>query len=96
MSADLAKRWAGTVVPSWVYRWLMPVLWVAATTVSLVTTEDVPCTEDPSICAPDVAFALTLVPAFASLVLWWWQPRVAAVAGLVFFAPRSGTTGAQY
>ncbi|MFI6673877.1 hypothetical protein [Kribbella sp. NPDC050470] len=86
MPADLAKAWRSAAVPSWVYRWLMPVAWVAATTLSLATTEDVPCTEDPSICAPDVAFALTLVPAFASLVLWWWQPRVAAVAGLVFFA----------
>ncbi|MFI7062069.1 hypothetical protein ACIBL3_13885 [Kribbella sp. NPDC050124] len=86
MAPDLAETWAGTVVPSWVYRWLMPLAWVAATTVSLVTVDDVPCAEDPSICAPDVAFALTLVPAFASLLLWWWQPRVAAVAGVVFFA----------
>lgn len=86
MTSDLATRWANTVVPSWLYRWLMPAVWLAATVVTFATTEDVPCTEDPTICAPDPAFALTLVPFVASLVLWWWRPGLAAVAGVGFFA----------
>jgi hypothetical protein len=84
MSADLAARWASTVVPSWLYRWLMPAAWIAASAVTLLTVDDVPCSEDPAICAPDVAYSLTLVPFLASLFLWWWQPRGAAVAGLAF------------
>ncbi|MEU4288686.1 hypothetical protein AB0E63_10710 [Kribbella sp. NPDC026596] len=84
MTAELAARWAGTVVPSWLYRWLMPVGWVAALVVS-IASDDRPCSvTDPTVCGPDRTFSLAMIACFASLVLWWWRPRLAATAGLLF------------
>jgi len=84
MTAELAARWAGTVVPSWLYRWLMPVGWVAALVVS-IASDDQPCSvTDPTVCGPDRTFSLAMIACFASLVLWWWQPVLAAIAGLGF------------
>lgn len=84
MTAELAARWAGTVVPSWLYRWLMPVGWIAALVVS-IASDDGPCSvTDPRVCGPDRTFSLAMIACFASLILWWWQPGLAAIAGLVF------------
>ena len=84
MTGDLAARWAGTVVPSWLYRWLMPVVWLGAIVAS-VAGDTRPCSiEDPTVCGPDRTFSLAMIACFASLVLLWWQPIVAAVAGVVF------------
>ncbi|MGW6198859.1 hypothetical protein ACWF0M_22125 [Kribbella sp. NPDC055110] len=84
MTGDLAARWAGTVVPSWLYRWLMPAVWLGAIVAS-VAGDTRPCSiEDPTVCGPDRTFSLAMIACFASLVLLWWQPIVAAVAGVVF------------
>ncbi|HZX06052.1 hypothetical protein [Kribbella sp.] len=84
MTEELAARWAGTVVPSWIYRWLLPLAWFGAISASLIT-DVAPCSvDDPTICGPDRTFSLAMTACFAALVLAWWQPTVAAVAGLLF------------
>lgn len=96
MTADVATRWANTVVPSWLYRWLMPAGWLAAVAVSIATAGDEPCSmDDPTICGPDAAFALTIVPLLATFVLWWWQPDAAAVAGLLFVGLQTWYDGGE-
>lgn len=73
------------VIPSWLYRWLMPVAWLAAVIVSIASDTGHLCSaDDPSICGPDRTFSLALIACFASLVLLWWQPAVAAVSGVLF------------
>ncbi|MGW7685502.1 hypothetical protein ACWGID_32470 [Kribbella sp. NPDC054772] len=86
MTDDLAARWANTVVPSWIYRWLMPAAWIGAIVVSIVSdTGGVLCSpDDPSICGPDPSFAIAMVACFGSLLLLWWQPAVAAALGVLF------------
>ncbi|WP_432882234.1 hypothetical protein ACQPYH_38995 [Kribbella sp. CA-245084] len=84
MTADVAARWAGTVVPSWIYRWLMPAGWVAAIVVSVASDTGRCSVEDPTVCGPDRTFSLALIVCFASLVLSWWQPILAAAAGVLF------------
>jgi hypothetical protein len=84
MTADVATRWAGTVVPSWIYRWLMPAGWVAAIVVSVASDTGRCSVEDPTVCGPDRTFSLALIACFAALVLLWWQPVLAAAAGLLF------------
>ncbi|MFC0626508.1 hypothetical protein [Kribbella deserti] len=87
LDAEVARRWLAVVVPSWIYRYLLPALWAAAVAVSLAFGDEVPCSEqDPSSCGPDVSFALSLVICLASLVLWWWMPRLAACFGIAFAA----------
>ncbi|MFF0265013.1 hypothetical protein [Kribbella sp. NPDC004536] len=84
MTGDLAARWARTVVPSWFYRWLMPVVWLGAIVTS-VAGDVAPCSvDDPTVCGPDRTFSLAVTACFASLVLLWWRPIVAAIAGLLF------------
>jgi hypothetical protein len=87
MTADLATRWANTVVPSWLYRWLMPAGWLAAIVVSVASDTGRCSVEDPTVCGPDRTFSLAMIACVASLVLWWWQPRLAAAAGLLFLVP---------
>jgi hypothetical protein len=88
MGDELARQWVNAAVPSWVYRWLMPVGWLAAMTASVVSAvsgDSALCSaSDPSICGPDTAFALAAVACLACLVAWWRMPRIAAVAGLVY------------
>jgi hypothetical protein len=84
MTDAVATRWANTVVPSWLYRWLMPLGWVAAVVVS-VSSDASRCTPS-DLCGTESGFALAMVACYASLVLWWWQPRLAAFAGLLFLA----------
>lgn len=84
MTEDLAARWVGSVVPSWLYRWLLPLAWLGAVLVSLIG-DDRPCSvDDPTICGPDRTFSLAMTACFAAIVLLWWQPVFAAVAGLLF------------
>lgn len=84
MTGDLAARWAGTIVPSWLYRWLMPLVWLGAIIAS-VAGDTAGCSiDDPTRCGPDRTFSLAMIACFASLVLLWWRPVVAAVAGVVF------------
>ncbi|TCO49580.1 hypothetical protein EV646_103562 [Kribbella antiqua] len=82
MTDAVATRWANTVVPSWLYRWLMPLGWIVAVVVTV--------SSDGSRCTPGdrcgVLGSLAMVACYASLVLCWWQPRLAAFAGLVFLA----------
>lgn len=85
LNAEVAGQWARSVVPSWIYRYLMPAGWLAAMVVSLMGSEEVPCSpSDPTICGPDRTFSLAMILCVGSLVLWWWQPRLAAAAGLLF------------
>jgi hypothetical protein len=84
MTGDLAARWAGTIVPSWLYRWLMPAVWLGAIVASVAGDTGRCSIEDPTVCGPDRTFSLAMIACFASLVLLWWQPVVAAVAGVVF------------
>ncbi|GAA0603291.1 hypothetical protein HPO96_18940 [Kribbella sandramycini] len=85
MTGEFATRWVRTVVPSWLYRWLLPVGWGAAVAVSIFTGEDIPCSvEDPAYCGPDPVFSAAFVACLASLLLLWWQPVVALTAGVVF------------
>jgi hypothetical protein len=73
------------VIPSWLYRWLMPVVWLAAIIVSVASDTGALCSaDDPSICGPDRTFSLAMIACFASLVLLWWQPTVAAASGVLF------------
>ncbi|MFI5730487.1 hypothetical protein ACIA49_10250 [Kribbella sp. NPDC051587] len=83
MTGELAAQWVRMVVPSWIYRWLMPVGWLGAVVASVAATGRCSVT-DPTVCGPDQAFSLAMVLCFASLVLWWWQPILAAAAGMLF------------
>jgi hypothetical protein len=84
LDADLAARWLRSVVPSWIYRYLMPALWVAAIAASMAS-DDQPCSAaDPTVCGPDATFSVAMVVCFGSLVLWWWLPRLAALSGVLF------------
>ena len=74
MTAELAARWAGSVVPSWLYRWLMPVGWVAALVVSVAVGRGAVLGHGSRDLRPDRTFSLALIALFASLVLWWWHP----------------------
>jgi hypothetical protein len=81
---ELAEKWLNTVVPSWLYRWLMPAAWLAAIAVSVIGS-DRPCSvEDPAYCGPDLTFSLAMIACLASFACSWRLPRLAAVAGLVF------------
>ncbi|TDD60153.1 hypothetical protein E1263_12015 [Kribbella antibiotica] len=82
MTGELAARWVRAVVPSWIYRWLMPVGWVAALVVSAISDTGNCSIDDP--CGPDRTFSLVMIVCFASLALWWWQPTLAAAAGVLF------------
>jgi hypothetical protein len=84
MTDAVATRWTNTVVPSWLYRWLMPLGWVAAVVVS-VSSDGSRCTPS-DLCGSDRALSLAMIACYASLILWWWQPRLAAFAGLLFLA----------
>ncbi|WP_350280954.1 hypothetical protein [Kribbella sp. HUAS MG21] len=84
MTGELAARWARTVVPSWLYRWLLPVLWLAAVVVSLVPGPGRCSPEDPTVCGPDPVTMLVISLLLASVVLLWWQPLVSAAAGVAF------------
>jgi len=82
--ADAARRWRATVVPSWVYRWVVPALWAAAFVVSM-ESDDAPCrVDDPSVCGPDRWFSVMLVVCFGALVTQWWLPRLGWLLGVVF------------
>ncbi|MEV8374502.1 PH domain-containing protein [Kribbella sp. NPDC056861] len=84
MGDELAEKWLNTGVPSWLYRWLMPIAWVAAIVTSVIGS-DRPCSvEDPAFCGPDLTYSLAMIACLASLACWWRLPRLAAVAGLVF------------
>jgi hypothetical protein len=84
MTGELAARWARAVVPSWLYRWLLPLLWLVAVVVSVLPDFGRCSPDDPTVCGPDpgVPFVVTLL--LASVALLWWHPRVAATAGVVF------------
>lgn len=84
MGDELAQKWLNAVVPSWLYRWLMPVGWLAALAVSFAGDDQLCSADDPAYCGPDTTFSLALVACLLSLVAWWRMPRLAAVAGLVF------------
>ncbi len=85
MTGELAARWAGSVVPSWIYRWLLPAGWAVAIMVSMVAGDEQPCSAaDPAFCGPDRLFSVVMVVCLASVVLLWWQPIVAAAAGVLF------------
>ncbi len=84
MTGDLAGRWAGTVVPSWFYRWLLPVVWLGAIVASVAGDTGRCSVEDPTVCGPDRTFSLAMIACFASLVLLWWRPMVAAASGVLF------------
>ncbi|TDO50340.1 hypothetical protein EV651_12024 [Kribbella sp. VKM Ac-2571] len=86
MTGALAARWARTVVPSWTYRWLLPVLWLGAILASTIGDTSNCSVEVPTTCGPDRTFSLAMIACFASLALLWWQPIVAALAGVVFMA----------
>lgn len=84
LDAEVARQWVAAVVPSWVYRYVLSVLWVAAVVVS-VASDDSRCSQDdPSICGADATFSIALVACLGSLVFWWWMPRVAAALGITF------------
>ncbi|MFF1816243.1 hypothetical protein ACFVWG_03060 [Kribbella sp. NPDC058245] len=83
MTGELAAQWVRAVVPSWIYRWLMPVGWLGAVVASAVATGRCSVT-DPTVCGPDQAFSLAMILCIASLLLWWWQPILAAAAGMLF------------
>lgn len=72
------------MVPSWTYRWLLPVVWLGAITASFIGDTGRCSAEDPSVCGPDLTFSFGVIACFASLVLLWWQPIVAALAGVLF------------
>ncbi|RZT20514.1 hypothetical protein EV649_3661 [Kribbella sp. VKM Ac-2569] len=84
MRGDLAARWAGSVVPSWLYRWLLPVVWLGAIVASVAGDTGRCSIEDPTVCGPDRTFSLVMIACFASLVLLWWRPIVAAASGVLF------------
>ncbi|NIK56520.1 hypothetical protein [Kribbella shirazensis] len=84
MTGDLAARWVRTVVPSWLYRWLMPVVWLAAVVASLLPDLGRCSAEDPTVCGPDPLTALVITLLLSSVVLLWWHPLVAAAAGVLF------------
>ncbi|TCC20244.1 hypothetical protein [Kribbella speibonae] len=84
MTGDLAGRWAAAVVPSWIYRWLLPVVWLGAIVASVVGDTSSCSIEDPTICGPDRTFSLAMIACFASLALLWWRPIAAAAAGVLF------------
>lgn len=86
MTGDLAARWAGTVVPSWLYRWLLPVVWLGAIVASIAGDTGGCSVDDPTRCGPDRTFSLAMIACFASLALLWWRPIVAAAAGVLFMA----------
>ncbi|HEY9335613.1 MAG TPA: hypothetical protein VIQ79_14370 [Kribbella sp.] len=86
MTGALAARWARTVVPSWTYRWLLPAVWLGAIVASVIGDTSNCSVEHPTVCGPDRTFSLAMIACFASLALLWWQPIVAALAGLVFMA----------
>ncbi|GAB3946139.1 hypothetical protein GCM10029976_073180 [Kribbella albertanoniae] len=87
MTREMAARWAGSVVPSWLYRWLLPVGWAVAIVVSMVAGDEVRCSvEDPAYCGPDRTFSLVMIVCLASVALLWWQPMVAVAAGVLFVA----------
>ncbi|MET7277609.1 hypothetical protein ABZS29_05185 [Kribbella sp. NPDC005582] len=83
MTREIAARWLRAVVPSWLYRWLLPAGWLAAVVASAIA-EPACSLEHP--CGPDRVFSLVMIVCFASLVLWWWQPILAASAGVLFLA----------
>jgi len=84
VTGALAARWARSVVPSWTYRWLLPLVWLGAMVVSIIGDTGRCSAEDPTVCGPDRAFSLAVVACFAALVLLWWQPSAAALAGVLF------------
>ena len=71
-------------MPSWTYRWFLPVVWLGAITASFIGDTGRCSAADPSVCGPDLTFSFGVIACFASLVLLWWQPIVAALAGVLF------------
>ncbi|WP_328990662.1 hypothetical protein OG394_30790 [Kribbella sp. NBC_01245] len=82
LDAEVARRWVAAGVPSWVYRYVLPAVWLAAMVVS-VAFDDSRCLQDDP-CLADATFSIALVACLGSLALWWWMPRVAAALGITF------------
>ncbi|GIE89641.1 hypothetical protein Are01nite_61210 [Actinoplanes regularis] len=77
-------RWTAAVVPWWVPRLALAGAWIAAL-VTAAAGDPTSCTAtDPSVCGPDVTFAVALVPLVATPFLLWWIPLAGCGAGVTF------------
>lgn len=82
--ATTAAEWRAMVVPSWTYRWALPVLWAVALAVSAFSDTERCSAADPSVCGPDLQFSIWAIACFATVLAQWWVPRVGWVCGVVF------------
>ncbi|MBU2669764.1 PH domain-containing protein [Actinoplanes bogorensis] len=78
------ERWTAAAVPWWVTRVVLIVAWFIAFLLA-VFNDSTTCTPaDPSVCGPDVSFAVAIVVLLATPILLWWMPLAGCAAGVLF------------
>lgn len=78
-----AQRWQRGGMPGWVVRGLLPAGWLIAFVLSFVL-DDAPCSPaDPSVCGPEVGWAVGASLLLATPVLLIAMPVLGCVAGIV-------------
>jgi hypothetical protein len=81
VTGDVARRWTLARMPVWP-PWLVVAVAVVGVIVSIATDQTVCTPKDPSVCGPDVAFALAAPMLVTGLVTLWVWPVAASL--LVF------------
>lgn len=79
-----ARRWGRGAVPGWIPRLALPLAWAVAIGLALGFSTE-PCrADDPSVCGPDLGFALAGSLTLATPVLLIAFPLLGCVSGMLF------------
>ena len=78
------EQWTAAAVPWWVLRLVLVAGWAAAC-IAAVVADPLSCSAlDPTVCGPDVTFAVAIPVLFATPILLWWLPLAGCGAGMLF------------
>ncbi len=85
LTADVAARWRAAAPPRWP-RAVAAAGWVAALVVSVLADTRSCSTTDPTVCGPDLGFAVAAVFLVGAIALLFYRPVLAATCAVVFAA----------
>ena len=82
--APEASGWSRGSLPWWVPSVALVAAWVLAFAAATAGDTERCSAADPSVCGPDVGFAVAAVALFATPVLLWWIPLAGCLTGALF------------